>query len=918
MENDKDIIGKFLGGTHPQERIIKIEGSNDEDNVKIFYRDENDRLKMETDDFYPFLWAKYSACVNLFLNEKGEIDREKFIRKLQEYGIRIEALRIANDKGEVHPRMNDGYRFLYKAVRPMSYSKFLKFFEEGGLPVYAKNGQQSPNSYLTVSMVEQYMIYTGKRLFKGYDDYNDLHRMQFDLETTGLETQNDTIEQIGIRTNKGFEKVIAIEGEGMERLQNECRAIQDFFYIIKQEDPDVISGYNSENFDWEMISSRLQQFGSSLKDFTEGIFQGKGIYKKTKPSPLKLGGETEYYYPTVMYGKNLTDGLFAVRRAQALDSNMKKTGLKYITKYSKLEKPNRVYVPGDAISTIWNVTEENYALNDKNGDWFDFTKVDMDKIIETPNGDVKKYTFIDKKLVVRKLNESCDVVEDKYDIVTGRYIVERYLLDDLYETDVVELRYNQSNFLVCKMLPTSFEKCCTMGTAGIWKLIMMAWSYQHGLAIPKGEDKKTFTGGLSRLLRCGYVPNIVKLDYNSLYPSIILSYGVKTPIDITGSMLLMLEYVLTQREKYKELKSVEGKKAKKIAKLIETGEITDPEELDRLTAEMRQHATDSALYDKMQLPLKILGNSFFGSFGADGKIFPWCDFSAAERTTCIGRQSLRLMIGVFSTPKNEILPHFKAMLDRGIRLAKGEITEEEAGEHCTVENGYIKGHFETGYITQEEFDAIEDYNKYGRGFEPVVGDSFTEDTPMFIKYDCNDYIDIKPVKELFNNYNFKVDAFGREYDMTQKPYRVLCRSGWEYPTYIYRHNTNKSIYRVTGKDNGYVEVTQDHSLFDKNQNCVTPNEIDENTSLEYCERVPENMYTAQYTDEECEKIANQIKNGEIQRVPTGLLNTDIPTTEKFVSHFTNIDGYSKLLAAGILYMKRKLQYWDLDSKNLKK
>lgn len=39
---------------------------------------------------------------------------------------------------------------------------------------------------------------------------------------------------------------------------------------------------------------------------------------------MKLGGEMEYYYPTVMWGHNLTDSLFAVRRAQALDSNMKK------------------------------------------------------------------------------------------------------------------------------------------------------------------------------------------------------------------------------------------------------------------------------------------------------------------------------------------------------------------------------------------------------------------------------------------------------------------------------------------------------------------------------------------------------------------------------------------------------------------
>jgi hypothetical protein len=33
--------------------------------------------------------------------------------------------------------------------------------------------------------VEQFLIQSGKRLFKGMDDY-DVHRFQFDLETTGL------------------------------------------------------------------------------------------------------------------------------------------------------------------------------------------------------------------------------------------------------------------------------------------------------------------------------------------------------------------------------------------------------------------------------------------------------------------------------------------------------------------------------------------------------------------------------------------------------------------------------------------------------------------------------------------------------------------------------------------------------------
>ena len=53
------------------------------------------------------------------------------------------------------------------------------------------------------------------------------------------------------------------------------------------------------------------------------------------------------------------------------------------------------------------------------------------------------------------------------------------------------------------------------------------------------------------------------------------------------------------------------------------------------------------MYDKKQLPLKILANSWFGSYGAP-YIFNWGDTDSAEETTCRGRQYLRLMVKHFT------------------------------------------------------------------------------------------------------------------------------------------------------------------------------------------------------------------------------------------------------------------------------
>ena len=115
---------------------------------------------------------------------------------------------------------------------------------------------------------------------------------------------------------------------------------------------------------------------------------------------------------------------------------------------------------------------------------------------------------------------------------------------------------------------------------------------------------------------------------------------------------------------------------------------------------------------------------------------------------------------------------------------------------------------------------------------PVVGDSFTGDTPLFIKYD-DGRIDIKCIADMISENDVEVDALGREYDYTKKPYKVLARIGWCEPAYIYRHKTDKPIYEVSDGENVLVEVTEDHSLFNDKKEKIKPSEITEETKFEF-------------------------------------------------------------------------------------
>lgn len=831
-EVTKEQIDQFLSGTDPMERIIKIECDYSEDKVTIVYNDENGVKRMKKEPFYPFVWCKRSAAQKLFNG-----DREKIKYEMSRYGIGVKGLRVEDSEGNVPPRMENGYRLMFYAKVSMSYQTFMDFFTDGGRPIYPdsrKYANYGVKEYIAVLPVEQYMISTGRRLFKGYEDYDELNRMQWDLETEGLDPKIDAISQIGIRTNRGFEKIIKITGIGEDKRNNESAAIDEFFETIKELKPDIISGHNTENFDWNFISVRLTEAGTSLYDRSKKFFP-RGVYKKKKQSVLKLGGEMEYYYPTVMWGYNLTDSLFAVRRAQALDSNMKKADLKYVTKYSKLNKPNRVYVPGKIINQTWEDDTKSYALNDENGNWFKITSDALSKTFEHDGVQDVRYTLLDgNELLFDNSNG------DEYKVVTGTYIVERYLMDDLYETDKVEARYNQSNFLVGKMLPVSYEKMCTMGTAAIWKYIMLAWSYEHNLAVPELIPSHSFTGGLSRLISVGYVDNVVKLDYNSLYPSIILTFNIKSDIDLMGAMNALLEYILTQREHYKELKGIAGGNAKDIKKMLDKN--PNIENRDELKRKQLAYEADAARNDKMQLPLKIIGNGFFGSYGS-GSVFPWSDLECAEETTCTGRMMLRLMIS-----------HFTKL-----------------------------------------------------GYKPIVGDSFTEDTPLFIKHNDNNDIDIVPIFELLNQKEIQVDELGREYDTSKKNFKVLCRSGWKTPSYIYRHKTDKPIYRVIDKTTLF-DVTEDHSVFNANKEKIKPSEITNDTKLERLyggKGFISNVY--ELDDGQVKKLAVCTANNVMKRVTRKILNCSKSNKEYFLKVFDEYKRpdkpYSKQLLASINYMR---------------
>ena len=562
-------IESFLHGNDPEEFIVAIEFDYASNSIFKIKEIPGKGKEIRKDNFIPFAWVGDLRGIGFYGDSK-----ESQKTAMTKYSIII-------DKLETHgnERLQKGMTYMVKSLK--GYRELIQFFRDGGCDPW---GEKTKDKVMILPPVEQYLISKEKRLFKGFENYEEVTRMVYDLETTSLEPKDGRIFMIGIKTNKGYHRVIECIDESEEK-----NAIIEFFKVIDELKPSIIGGYNSANFDWHWIFERCNILGIDPRKVCKSLHPQHSFTRKD--SMLKLANEVETYTQTSIWGYNVIDIIHAVRRAQAINSSIKAAGLKYITKFINAEAPDRVYIDHLNIGKMYTNKEE-FWLNTQNGNY--------KKATEYQDLDIK-FPGVYKK-------------------ITGDKLVEMYLDDDLDETLKVDQEFNQGSFLLAAMIPTTYERVSTMGTATLWKMLMLAWSHKHGLAIPAKESKTDFVGGLSRLLKVGYSKNVLKLDFSSLYPSIQLVHDVFPECDVTGAMKGMLKYFRDTRIKYKQLAE----------QYYET---------DRKKSES---------YGNKQLPIKIFINSMFGALSAP-QVYAWGDMFMGEQITCTGRQYLRQMIKFFMT-----------------------------------------------------------------------------------------------------------------------------------------------------------------------------------------------------------------------------------------------------------------------------
>lgn len=657
LEILSEIKGFLDGYNQDLKYLVNVETNPSTNFAECIIHEPGESPKIIKVGYEPFMYMKDLQKNGAFLYNGYS---QQFIDSMKiKYGIKIHTLKTGNQK-----RLVDGY--CYKITSKYSFNAIINFLKDGGINPYDKSFDEEGHVlrdkkgdiiykyrdlFFSVKTTEQFLISTRSRLFKGYEEYKDIHKLTFDIETTGLRYQIARVFAIGVRDNRGFETILEVDKENDD--ESEIKLIQDFFNLIQIIKPAIIAGYNSEVFDFEFILGRAKILKMDLEAIPTTLSEDAHL-KRIANSTFKHGSTAEKYTSTQMWGISVIDILHAAKKTAAVNSDIKEVKLKYLAKYEKVAKSNRTYISGED-NTIGRMYHENKIfVIDKNNEYLQVPSEfqEISRKVYTLQANKNNINAEQYQQFRKEYFNSCPEFVDwlkneaipkgMINFIGGKNLVKQYLLDDLYETEQIDGLYNQSSFMLAKIVPTTYTRVCTMGTAAIWNLLMTAWSYENDLAIPHTDINERFSGGLARCFKTGYSKRIVKIDYASLYPMIQLTWNVFPMFDITGVIKKMLLYLTTTRNIYKKLANGDKLNNEEITLLKEVDHnVYDKYINNTITSE------DKALFKIKQLPIKILNNSMFGALGS-GISFNWSDNVCAARITCCGRLYLRCAVNWFS------------------------------------------------------------------------------------------------------------------------------------------------------------------------------------------------------------------------------------------------------------------------------
>jgi DNA polymerase, archaea type len=315
------------------------------------------------------------------------------------------------------------------------------------------------------------------------------------------------------------------------------------------------------------------------------------------PRQCIIGANSRTFTPAFAHGRHLIDTYLSVQRFDIGRGELEGYGLKEVAQQLGIAAPDRIYLEREQIPDLWRTDPETVC---------------------------------------------------------------RYCLQDVHETRRLADLTLPTEFYQCQMLPDTLQNLATIGTGEKANLMFLRAYLAEGYAVPAPQGAREYPGGYTEVRQVGLIPRIVKADVESLYPSVMLRYGIKPRADHLNVFLPTLERLRRLR-------------------------------LDAKARAKQTQGAESAYWDGLQNSFKILVNSYYGYLGSP---FHFNDYDAAEQVTLTGQELVKQIAaeierlgglvveidtdGVYFQPPPEVqteademafVERVGAVLPEGIRLA---------------------------------------------------------------------------------------------------------------------------------------------------------------------------------------------------------------------------------------------------------
>tara|TARA_Y100000389_G_scaffold205100_1_gene263164 strand:+ start:9810 stop:14132 length:4323 start_codon:yes stop_codon:yes gene_type:complete len=612
-----------------------------------------------------------------------------------------------------------------------------------------------------------------------------------------------------------------IDNVDVIECETEGEVLMTWKSLIKEKNPDILTGYNILGFDFKYIYERSKEL-QVHENFQDG-----------------LGRSNERFVPFI------TRTMFSSAMGEVITSYYDMEGILIIDLFTYVRR---------------NMSFESYKL-----DFVAETILKENKLDLKPSEIFKRYLgdSNDRKIIAEYCIQDC--------ILVNRL---------LHKMKIIENNFGMAN--VC-FVPANyiFHRGQT-----IKSLSLVAYECQkRNQCIPTlnkadSDFDEKYEGAVVLEPESGiYMEDpIVVFDYSSLYPSSMIAENLShdscilpedfhkfikddTLISDNPNLSLniiddgtkkcyfvkdstkkstipdILQKLIKQRKSTRnkiEYKTVTLKNGSTHSGLIKNNQIIsefnnnsfNPD--DVLSIEDTYNDFEKAVFDALQLAYKITANSLYGATGAS--VSPIYMRDIASCTTATGRNM--------------------------IYLAKNFVEEK--------------------------------YNS-----KTVYGDSVMPYTPLTVKKE--NYIYITTFEKLEGNW-IKYKEFTKENaeQLFDPGFKIWTSNGWSKVNRVIRHKTTKTIYRIV-TDKGLVDVTEDHSLLDKNLNEIKPSKSYIGLELYHSKPILQNIYlnsknenTHEYYQNLYIKSYNQINyiDGNISLLNNSSSNSNIKHIEILHQNYT--------------------------------